>query len=52
MKKTTLKRVKRKSVSSQVYEQLKVQVLHRVSVCWKPGTGKGPSCASTAPEPR
>ena len=35
MKKTTLKRVKRKSVSSQVYEQLKAQVLHRV---WLPGT--------------
>lgn len=35
MKKTTLKPVKRKSVSSQVYEQLKAQVLHRV---WLPGT--------------
>jgi GntR family transcriptional repressor for pyruvate dehydrogenase complex len=35
MKKTTLKRVKRKSVSSQVYEQLKAQVLHRI---WLPGT--------------
>ena len=35
VKKTTLKRVKRKSVSSQVYEQLKAQVLHRV---WLPGT--------------
>ena len=35
MKKTTLKRVKHKSISSQVYEQLKAQVLHRV---WLPGT--------------
>ncbi len=35
MKKATLKRVKRKSISSQVYEQLKAQLLHRV---WLPGT--------------
>ena len=35
MKKTTLKRVKRKSVTTQVYEQLKAQVLRRV---WLPGS--------------
>jgi GntR family transcriptional repressor for pyruvate dehydrogenase complex len=35
MKKTTLTRVKRKSISSQVYEQLKAQVLRRA---WLPGT--------------
>jgi GntR family transcriptional repressor for pyruvate dehydrogenase complex len=35
MKKTTLKRVKRQSVTTQVYEQLKAQVLRRV---WLPGS--------------
>ena len=35
MKKTTLKRVKRTSVTTQVFEQLKAQVLRRV---WLPGS--------------
>lgn len=35
MKKTTLKRVKRQSVTDQVYDQLKAQVLRRV---WLPGS--------------
>jgi GntR family transcriptional repressor for pyruvate dehydrogenase complex len=35
MKTVSLKRVKRRSVATQVYEQLKAQVLHRV---WLPGS--------------
>jgi GntR family transcriptional repressor for pyruvate dehydrogenase complex len=35
MKTASLKRVKRRSVATQVYEQLKTQVLHRV---WLPGS--------------